>query len=103
MNTPYPPFLQLLEKSDPELFRTLAESHDQIMNQGVLERKIKLLISLAVDVFAGSPGVKPLAEAARQAGATEAEILETLQLADHLAAGNPVTEEDWCELKAAAG
>ncbi len=55
------------------------------MAPGALDPKVKSLISLAVDAFAGSSGVRPLADAARRAGATEAEIAEALRLAYYVA------------------
>ncbi len=89
MNKHYPPFIQKIEQTDPEFFRVVAESHDLIMGPGTLDPNVKALISLAVDAFAGSSGVKPLADVARRAGATEAEIAEALRLAYYVA-GNKV-------------
>ncbi len=85
MNKHYPPFIQKMEKTDPELFKIVTESHDLIMAPGALDPKVKLLISLAVDAFAGSSGVRPLADVARRAGATEAEIAEALRFAYYVA------------------
>ena len=85
MSQHYPPFIQKIEKSDPELFKIVAESHDLVMQPGTLDAKTKLLITLAVDAFAGSTGVKGISDAARRAGATEAEIVEALRLAYYVA------------------
>jgi alkylhydroperoxidase/carboxymuconolactone decarboxylase family protein YurZ len=81
----YPPFIKRIEKTDPDLFKVVTESHDLIMEPGVLGTKTKLLITLAVDAFAGSSGVRGIADAARRAGATEAEIIEALRLAYYVA------------------
>jgi alkylhydroperoxidase/carboxymuconolactone decarboxylase family protein YurZ len=89
MNRQYPPFIQNLEKHDPELYKVVTGGHDLIMAPGALDVKTKLLISLAVDAFAGSTGVQGIANAARGAGATEAEIAEALRLAYYVA-GNKV-------------
>jgi alkylhydroperoxidase/carboxymuconolactone decarboxylase family protein YurZ len=85
MRPQYPPFIQKVQKSDPELFKVVAETHELIMQPGALDAKTKLLITLAVDTFAGSTGVKGIAAAARRAGATEAEIVEALRLAYYVA------------------
>lgn len=85
MRTQYPPFMQKVQKSDPELFKVITESHDLVMKPGTLDAKTKLLITLAVDAFAGSSGVKGIADAARRTGATDAEIVEALRLAYYVA------------------
>jgi alkylhydroperoxidase/carboxymuconolactone decarboxylase family protein YurZ len=89
VNNHYPPFIQKMEKIDPVFFRAVAESHDLALAPGALDPKVKSLILLAVDAFAGSSGVSPLADAARRAGATEAEIIEALRLA-YCIGGNKV-------------
>lgn len=85
----FPPFMQKVQKNDPELFDIVARFHNLVMGPGVLDAKTKLLIMLAVDALAGSSGVKGIAETARKTGATESEIVEALRLA-HYVAGNKV-------------
>jgi alkylhydroperoxidase/carboxymuconolactone decarboxylase family protein YurZ len=85
----YPPFIQKLEKTDPDFYRLVVNQHDAVMGQGVLEIKTKFLILLALDAYAGSSGVKSIAEVARKLGATENEIAESLRIAYHVA-GNKV-------------
>jgi alkylhydroperoxidase/carboxymuconolactone decarboxylase family protein YurZ len=78
-----------VEASDPDLYSAVAACHGVTMGQGVLDPKTKLLIALAVDAYAGSTGVKGIAAAARAAGATDAEIAETLRV-PYYVAGNRV-------------
>jgi len=89
MNKQYPPFIQKLEKTDPELYQLVSAQHDKIMSQGAIDMKTKFLILLAVDAFAGSTGVKGISDVARKMGATEAEIAESLRIAYNVA-GNKV-------------
>jgi alkylhydroperoxidase/carboxymuconolactone decarboxylase family protein YurZ len=57
-----------------------------IYGDGALPRKTKLLIALAFDAAHGAAeGVRSLAGAARQAGASTQEIAECLRVAYHLA------------------
>jgi alkylhydroperoxidase/carboxymuconolactone decarboxylase family protein YurZ len=85
----YPPFIQKLEKTDPDLYQLVASQHDKVMSPGAIDIKTKFLILLAVDAFAGSTGVRGISEAARKMGATEGEIAESLRIAYHIA-GNKV-------------
>ena len=85
MPTPLPPFMQKVQGSDPELFKVVVECQQLVMSPGTLDAKTKLLILLAVDAFAGSSGVKGIADAARGVGATETEIMEALRLAYYVA------------------
>lgn len=56
------------------------------MAPGELDPKTKVLITMALDAFAGSPeGVKSLAKTARNMGATEGQITETLRIAYEVA------------------
>jgi alkylhydroperoxidase/carboxymuconolactone decarboxylase family protein YurZ len=56
-----------------------------IYADGALPRKFKLLVAMAFDAAAGAEGgVRALANAALQAGATQEEIAETLRVAYHL-------------------
>lgn len=89
MSKHYPPFILKLENTDRELFSLITELYDLVMGPGALDVKTKLLITLAVDAFAGSTGVKPIADAAQRAGASETEVSEALRIAC-LVAGNKV-------------
>lgn len=76
-----PPFLAKLETRDGAWFSLAAANQEETMKPGALDAKTKLLISLAVDAYAGSTGVRGIAEAARRNGASEGEILESLRVA----------------------
>ena len=85
----YPPFIEKLGKTDPELYQIVISQHDKVMSPGAIDIKTKFLILLALDAYAGSSGVKGISEAARKMGATEGEIAESLRIAYHIA-GNKV-------------
>lgn len=78
--------LAALQKLDPELMAHLQAADPLIYGDGALPRKFKLLVAMAFDAAAGAEGgVRSLARAALQAGATREEIAETLRVAYHLA------------------
>lgn len=78
--------LSTLEKLDPQLMDHLKETQELIYGQGALPKKYKLLMAMAFDAAAGADkGVRALAEAAMEEGATNAEIAEALRVAYHLA------------------
>jgi alkylhydroperoxidase/carboxymuconolactone decarboxylase family protein YurZ len=77
--------LATLQKLDPELMAHLQAADALIFADGALPRKFKLLVAMAFDAAAGAEGgVRALAQAALQAGATQEEIAETLRVAYHL-------------------
>jgi alkylhydroperoxidase/carboxymuconolactone decarboxylase family protein YurZ len=77
--------LDTLQKLDPELMAHLQATDPLIYADGALPRKFKLLVAMAFDAAAGAEGgVRALANAALQAGATREEITETLRVAYHL-------------------
>jgi len=74
-----------LQKLDPELIAHLQATDPLVFADGALPRKFKLLLAMAFDAAAGAEGgVRALANAALQAGATRQEIAETLRVAYHL-------------------
>jgi alkylhydroperoxidase/carboxymuconolactone decarboxylase family protein YurZ len=74
-----------MQKLDPELMAHLQAANPLIFADGALPRKFKLLVAMAFDAAAGAEGgVRALANAALQAGATREEIAETLRVAYHL-------------------
>ncbi len=91
MTVPYPPHIQQLSTTDPAFFELVAREHDLVMGPGAMDVKSKLLVLLAVDAYAGSTGVAPIAEAARRCGASQHEIVETLRIATHVAGGRVLT------------
>ena len=77
--------LATLQKLDPDLMTHLQATDPLIYADGALPRKFKLLVAMAFDAAAGAEGgVRALANAALQAGATREEIAETLRVAYHL-------------------
>jgi len=77
--------LKTLEKLDPELLRLVEDTRQLALGDGVLPRKFKFLIALALDAAHGAvEGVKALAQAAMHAGATKEEIAETLRVAQYI-------------------
>jgi alkylhydroperoxidase/carboxymuconolactone decarboxylase family protein YurZ len=77
--------LATLQKLDPELMAHLQSTDPLIYDDGALPKKFKLLVALAFDAAAGvEGGVRALAHAALQAGATREEIAETLRVTYHL-------------------
>ncbi len=74
--------LSTLHKLDPNLAAHLQATDSLIYADGALPKKIKLLVAMAFDAAAGAEGgVKALAVAALQAGATKEEIAQVLRVA----------------------
>ncbi len=74
--------MENMQLHDAELYRLSADSVHTAMAPGALDAKTKILIVLALDALKGAAqGVQVVAAQARAAGATEAEIKETLRLA----------------------
>ncbi|HDS45944.1 MAG TPA: carboxymuconolactone decarboxylase family protein [Methanomicrobia archaeon] len=77
--------LKIFEKRDPELLALVAETREFALADGALPTKFKLLIALALDASNGATeGVKALAQAAMQAGATNEEITEVLRVTQYV-------------------
>jgi alkylhydroperoxidase/carboxymuconolactone decarboxylase family protein YurZ len=77
--------LSTLNKIDPTMIKRLEELDEFVYGSGSIPRKIKLLIAMAFDAAHGAEnGVRSLATAAMQDGATTAEIAEVLRVAYHL-------------------
>ena len=77
--------LKILEKLDPELLKLVENTREFALTDGALPRKFKLLIAMALDASHGAvQGVKALAQAAMQAGATKEEIMEALRVAQYV-------------------
>ncbi len=77
--------LASLGKIDPTIIQHLKDIDELIYGDGALPRKMKLLIAMAFDAADGAvAGVRALAAASMQAGATKAEISEALRVAYHL-------------------
>ncbi len=67
--------LKIFEKLDPDLLELVKRTNDLALDDGALPKKVKLLVAMALDASHGAvQGVRSLAQAAMQAGATEKEI-----------------------------
>ena len=77
--------LKIFEKLDPELLKLVENTRELALTDGALPKKFKLLIAMALDASHGAvQGVKALAQAAMQAGATKEEITEALRVAQYV-------------------
>lgn len=76
-----PEFLSLMKEKSPVFSEAFLNVLEKSQSDGALPAKMKTLISMALDAAAGhSEGVRSLAEKARKQGATEEEIIETIQI-----------------------
>ena len=82
MTTPLPPFLQSFATLDAAFVERIAQiREDACYTAGALPVKTKLLIALALDLYSASElGTATFAARAREAGATDAEIIEVVEL-----------------------
>ena len=79
------PFLSTIAKLDPAFMQQIHKTEALVYSDGALPRKIKLLFAMAIDATHGAvSGVKSLAKAAMDAGATKEEIAEVLRVAAYL-------------------
>jgi alkylhydroperoxidase/carboxymuconolactone decarboxylase family protein YurZ len=73
--------LSPIEKLDKTLFDGIMANYAKAYEPGALSQKQKLLIALAIDASKGAVnGVRSLARFAKTAGATHAEIADTLSV-----------------------
>ncbi len=76
-----PDFLAKLEARDAEFADQMRTLRSDIRKDGALSGKTKTLMAMALDAGADHPeGVKVLADAARDLGATEEEVLEAVEV-----------------------
>jgi alkylhydroperoxidase/carboxymuconolactone decarboxylase family protein YurZ len=74
-----------LEEHDPEFLNDLAATAADAFAPGALEVKYKFLLAMALDAQANRVGgTKSFARRAREAGATEREIMEVLRVLFYL-------------------
>jgi alkylhydroperoxidase/carboxymuconolactone decarboxylase family protein YurZ len=77
--------LDVIRGADAGLFEQMSNVRELAFQEGALSQKHKTLIALAIDVAEHSEGgVRSLAQQALAAGATKAEIMETLRIAYHI-------------------
>jgi alkylhydroperoxidase/carboxymuconolactone decarboxylase family protein YurZ len=84
-----PPWIQPLRQRDPEFVDSYVAQRERILRDGAIPAKYKLLMTMIVDAIqAHADGVANIANRARAAGASEAEIQEAVQVA-YLFGGTP--------------
>ncbi len=71
-----------MERNSPELFREIMGVRNNVLVDGALPLKVKILMTMLCDALLSHPdGVANIANRARAAGATEEEIAETVGVA----------------------
>src|SRR5437773_5573776 len=84
-----PPWIQTLQQRDPEFTKTYLAQREKILADGAIPAKYKILMTMIVDALLSHPdGVTTIANRARAAGASEAEITEAVEVA-YLFGGTP--------------
>jgi alkylhydroperoxidase/carboxymuconolactone decarboxylase family protein YurZ len=84
-----PPWIHTLQQRDPEFVSAYLAQRDRILRDGAIPAKYKLLMTMIVDaLLAHADGVANIANRARAAGASEAEIQEAVEVA-YLFGGTP--------------
>jgi len=77
--------LKIFEKVDADLLELVENARKLALGDGALPKKFKLLIAMALDASTGAvQGVKSLAQAAMQAGATKQEIAEAMRVTQYI-------------------
>src|SRR5205809_229677 len=78
-----------LQQRDPEFVTSYMAQRERVLRDGAIPAKYKLLMTMIVDALQSHPdGVANIANRARAAGASEAEIQEAVEVA-YLFGGTP--------------
>src|SRR5215831_6056435 len=84
-----PPWIQPLQQRDPEFVDSYMAQRERILRDGAIPSRYKLLMTMIVDALQSHPdGVATIANRARAAGASEAEIQEAVEVV-YLFGGTP--------------
>ena len=84
-----PPWIQPLYQRDPKFVETYMAQREHVLRDGAIPAKYKHLMTMMVDALQTHPdGVATIANRARAAGATEAEIQEAVEVV-YLFGGTP--------------
>ena len=84
-----PPWIQALQSRDPQFVESYMGQRERILKDGAIPAKYKLLMTMIVDAIQSHPdGVANIANRARAAGASDAEIQEAVEVA-YLFGGTP--------------
>jgi alkylhydroperoxidase/carboxymuconolactone decarboxylase family protein YurZ len=87
--TQLPPWIAPLQQRDPEFVDTYMTQRERILRDGAIPAKYKILMTMLVDALQAHPdGVATIANRARAAGASDAEIMETVEVT-YLFGGTP--------------
>ena len=77
--------LKVFETLDPDLLKLMNNTREFALADGIIPRKYKILMALALDASHGAVGgVTSLAELAMKEGATNEEIAETIRIAQYI-------------------
>jgi alkylhydroperoxidase/carboxymuconolactone decarboxylase family protein YurZ len=84
-----PPWIKPLYQRDPKFVETYMAQREHVLRDGAIPAKYKHLMTMMVDALQTHPdGVTTIANRARAAGATEAEIQEAVEVV-YLFGGTP--------------
>ncbi|MBI3325866.1 MAG: carboxymuconolactone decarboxylase family protein [Nitrospinae bacterium] len=87
--TAAPEWMRTLQQRDPKFAEMVLAQREYVLKDGAIPAKYKILMTMIVDAITTHPdGVANIANRARAAGATEAEINETVEVA-YLFGGTP--------------
>jgi len=79
---PLRPWLEALVHRDRQFLDSYLAMRDRILKDGAIPAKYKFLMAMIIDTIAAHPdGVRVLADDARAAGASEAEVTEAVEVA----------------------
>src|SRR5438105_15274262 len=84
-----PAWIQTLQQRDPQFAESYLAQRERILRDGAIPAKYKILMTMIVDAIQSHPdGVATIANRARAAGASDAEIQEAVEVA-YLFGGTP--------------
>jgi len=84
-----PPWIQALQQRDPQFAESYLAQRERILRDGAIPAKYKILMTMIVDAIQSHPdGVATIANRARAAGASDAEIQEAVEVS-YLFGGTP--------------
>jgi alkylhydroperoxidase/carboxymuconolactone decarboxylase family protein YurZ len=79
--SPLRPWLEAFVRRDPQFADSYLAMRDRILKDGAIPARYKLLMAMIIDTVVAHPnGVRVLADDARAAGASEAEITEAVEV-----------------------
>lgn len=77
-----PEWIKKIQQHDPEFADMYGSMRDRILKDGAIPAKYKILMTMIVDSITAHPeGCAVIADRARDAGASEAEIQEAIEVA----------------------